>query len=435
MRIAVVGTGYVGLVTGTCFADSGNNVVCLDINADKIARLNRGEIPIYEPGLEELVVRNAKAGRLTFSTDTAAGIRAAEIVFLAVGTPPAADGSADLTSLWNVVAAIAAHLDPRAVVVTKSTVPVGTCAGIERRLKERTGRDCLVASNPEFLKEGAAIEDFQKPDRVVVGVRSAAVGEALRSLYQPFLRTEHPFLVMSPESSEMTKYVANALLSTKISFINEVANLCERMEADIDDVRRGIGHDSRIGFAFLFPGVGYGGSCFPKDVQALASMARDKGVPARILTAVHETNLAQKQVLGTKIAAHFGGDLTGRRIAVWGLAFKPRTDDVRDAPAIDLLERLLAGGARVTVYDPEAMDNVRALYGGRLAYATTPMDALDGAECLAIMTEWGDFRRPDFDEMARRMRSRTIFDGRNLYSLAEMRDRGFAYASIGRAPV
>ncbi len=435
MRIAVVGTGYVGLVTGTCFADSGNNVVCLDINADKIARLNRSEIPIYEPGLEELVVRNAKAGRLTFSTDTAAGIRAAEIVFLAVGTPPAADGSADLTSLWNVVAAIAPHLDPHAVVVTKSTVPVGTCAGIERRLKERTGRDCLVASNPEFLKEGAAIEDFQKPDRVVVGVRSAAVGEVLRSLYQPFLRTEHPFLVMSPESSEMTKYVANALLSTKISFINEVANLCERMEADIDDVRRGIGHDSRIGFAFLFPGVGYGGSCFPKDVQALASMARDKGVPARILTAVHETNLAQKQVLGTKIAAHFGGDLTGRRIAVWGLAFKPRTDDVRDAPAIDLLERLLAGGVRVTVYDPEAMDNVRALYGDRLAYATTPMEALDGADCLAIMTEWGDFRRPDFDEMARRMRSRTIFDGRNLYSLAEMRDRGFAYASIGRAPV
>jgi len=435
MRIAVVGTGYVGLVTGTCFADSGNNVVCLDINADKIARLNRGEIPIYEPGLEELVVRNARGGRLTFSTDTAAGIRTAEIVFLAVGTPPAADGSADLTSLWNVVDAIAPHLDPRAVVVTKSTVPVGTCAGIEERLKARTGRDCLVASNPEFLKEGAAIEDFQKPDRVVVGVRSAAVGDVLRSLYQPFLRTEHPFLVMSPESSEMTKYVANALLSTKISFINEVANLCERMEADIDDVRRGIGHDSRIGFAFLFPGVGYGGSCFPKDVQALASMAREKGVPARILTAVHETNLAQKQVLGGKIAAHFGGDLSGRRIAVWGLAFKPRTDDVRDAPALDLLERLVAGGARVTVYDPEAMDNVRAIYGDRIGYAATPMDALDGAECLAIMTEWGDFRRPDFDEMARRMRSRTIFDGRNLYALAEMRARGFAYTSIGRAPV
>jgi UDPglucose 6-dehydrogenase len=432
MRIAVVGTGYVGLVTGTCFANSGNTVTCLDINADKIARLNRGEIPIYEPGLEELVVRSAKAGRLLFTTDTAAAIRAAQVVFLAVGTPPSADGSADLSSLWKVVDSIAPHLDPEAVVVTKSTVPVGTCAGIEARLKERTGRDCRVASNPEFLKEGAAIEDFQKPDRVVVGVRCDAVGEILRSLYKPFLRTEHPFLVMSPESSEMTKYVANSLLATKISFINEVANLCERMEADIDDVRRGIGHDKRIGFAFLFPGVGYGGSCFPKDVQALAAMARDKGVAHRILTAVHETNLAQKQVLGEKIVAHFGGQLAGRRIAVWGLAFKPRTDDVRDAPALDLLDQLLAGGAQVTVYDPEAMAHVRAIHGDRLVYAAGAMEALDGAECLAIVTEWGDFRHPDFAEMIRRMRSPTIFDGRNLYVPAEMRSRGFVYHSIGR---
>ena len=432
MRIAVVGTGYVGLVTGTCFADSGNIVACLDINADKIARLNRGEIPIYEPGLEELVVRNAKAGRLVFTTDTAAAIRTAQVVYLAVGTPPSADGSADLSSLWKVVDSIAPHLDPEAVVVTKSTVPVGTCAGIEARLKERTGRDCRVASNPEFLKEGAAIDDFQKPDRVVVGVRSADVADILRRLYMPFLRTEHPFLVMSPESSEMTKYVANSLLATKISFINEVANLCERMEADIDDVRRGIGHDKRIGFAFLFPGVGYGGSCFPKDVQALAAMAREKGVAHQILTAVHETNVAQKQVLGEKIAEHFGGKLAGRRIAVWGLAFKPRTDDVRDAPALDLLDLLLAGGALVTVYDPEAMDNVKAMHGDRLAYSAGPMEALDGAECLAIVTEWGDFRHPDFDEMARRMRSPTIFDGRNLYSPAEMRSRGFVYHSIGR---
>jgi UDPglucose 6-dehydrogenase len=432
MRIAVVGTGYVGLVTGTCFADSGNRVTCLDINADKIARLNRGEIPIYEPGLEEMVVRNAKAGRLLFTTDTAAAISTAQVVFLAVGTPPSADGSADLSSLWKVVETIAPHLHPDAVVVTKSTVPVGTCAGIESRLKERTGRDCQVASNPEFLKEGAAIDDFQKPDRVVVGVRSAAVAEILRSLYLPFLRTEHPFLVMSPESSEMTKYVANSLLATKISFINEVANLCERMEADIDDVRRGIGHDRRIGFAFLFPGVGYGGSCFPKDVQALAAMARDKGVTPRILTAVHETNRAQKQVLGEKIVSHFGGQLAGRRIAVWGLAFKPRTDDVRDAPALDLLDRLLASGAQITVYDPEAMENVRAIHGDRLTYAADAIEALDGADCLAIVTEWGDFRRPDFDEMARRMRSPTIFDGRNLYSPAEMRSRGFVYHSIGR---
>jgi UDPglucose 6-dehydrogenase len=432
MRIAVVGTGYVGLVTGTCFANSGNTVTCLDINAEKIARLNRGEIPIYEPGLEELVVRNAKAGRLLFTTDTAAALRSAQVVFLAVGTPPAADGSADLSSLWKVVDAIAPHLNPQSVVVTKSTVPVGTCAGIEARLKERTGRDCQVASNPEFLKEGAAIEDFQKPDRVVVGVRSAAVGEILRSLYLPFLRTEHPFLVMSPESSEMTKYVANSLLATKISFINEVANLCERMEADIDDVRRGIGHDKRIGFAFLFPGVGYGGSCFPKDVQALAAMARDQGVAHRILTAVHETNLAQKQILGEKIVAHFGGQVAGRRIAVWGLAFKPRTDDVRDAPALDLLDQLLAGGADVSVYDPEAMENVRAIHGDRLTYAAGPMEALDAADCLAIVTEWGDFRHPDFDGMVRRMRSPTIFDGRNLFAPAEMRSRGFVYHSIGR---
>ena len=432
MRIAVVGTGYVGLVTGTCFANSGNTVTCLDIDAEKIARLNRGEIPIYEPGLEELVVRSAKAGRLLFTTDTATAIRAAQVVFLAVGTPPSADGSADLSSLWKVVDSIASHLDPEAVVVTKSTVPVGTCAGIEARLKERTGRECQVASNPEFLKEGAAIDDFQKPDRVVVGVRSAAVGEILRSLYKPFLRTEHPFLVMSPESSEMTKYVANSLLATKISFINEVANLCERMEADIDDVRRGIGHDTRIGFSFLFPGVGYGGSCFPKDVQALAAMARDKGVAHRILTAVHETNTAQKQVLGEKIVAHFGGQLSGRRIAVWGLAFKPRTDDVRDAPALDLLEQLLAGGAQVTVYDPEAMAHVKAIHGDRLTYAAGAMEALDGAECLAIVTEWGDFRHPDFAEMVRRMRSPTIFDGRNLYAPEEMRSRGFVYHSIGR---
>jgi len=432
MRIAVVGTGYVGLVTGTCFANSGNTVTCLDINADKIARLNRGEIPIYEPGLEELVVRSAKAGRLLFTTDTATAILAAQVVFLAVGTPPSADGSADLSSLWKVVDSIAPHLDPEAVVVTKSTVPVGTCAGIEARLKERTGRECQVASNPEFLKEGAAIEDFQKPDRVVVGVRAAAVGEILQSLYKPFLRTEHPFLVMSPESSEMTKYVANSLLATKISFINEVANLCERMEADIDDVRRGIGHDKRIGFSFLFPGVGYGGSCFPKDVQALAAMARDKGVAHRILTAVHETNLAQKQVLGEKIVAHFGGQLAGRRIAVWGLAFKPRTDDVRDAPALDLLDQLLAGGAQVTVYDPEAMAHVKAIHGDRLTYAAGAMEALDGAECLAIVTEWGDFRHPDFAEMVRRMRSPTIFDGRNLYAPEEMRSRGFVYHSIGR---
>lgn len=435
MRIAVVGTGYVGLVTGTCLADSGNRVTCVDIDAGKIARLERGEIPIYEPGLEELVDRTLRARRLRFTTDLAAAVHGAGLVFLAVGTPQAADGSANLDALWGVIDALAPHLDEAAIVVTKSTVPVGTCAGIERRLLERTGRMCRVASNPEFLKEGAAIEDFQKPDRVVVGARTTPVAETLRAIYAPFLRTENPFLVMSPESAEMTKYVANALLATKISFINEVANLCERMDADIDDVRRGIGHDSRIGFAFLFPGAGYGGSCFPKDVQALAAMARDKGVVPRILTAVHETNMAQKQVLADKIAAHFGADLTGRRVAVWGLAFKPRTDDVRDAPALDLIDRLLAGGASVSVYDPEALENVRRLYGDRLIYAAGSLEALDGADCLAIVTEWGDFRRPDFDEMARRMKSRLIFDGRNLYAPREMHSRGFTYHAIGKAPV
>jgi len=434
MRIAVVGTGYVGLVTGTCLADSGNRVACVDIDAGKVARLQEGEIPIYEPGLEELVDRNLRARRLRFTTDLAAAVGDAELVFLAVGTPPAPDGSADLAILWGVIDDMAPHLAATAIVVTKSTVPVGTCAGIERRLLERTGRACLVASNPEFLKEGAAIEDFQKPDRVVVGVRSAAVAETLRAIYAPFLRTENPFLVMSPESAEMTKYVANAMLATKISFINEVANLCERMDADIDDVRRGIGHDSRIGFAFLFPGAGYGGSCFPKDVQALAAMARAKGVAPRVLTAVHETNVAQKQVLADKIDAHFGGLLRGRRVAVWGLAFKPRTDDVRDAPALDLIDRLLAAGASVSVYDPEALENVRRLYGDRLTYAAGSLEALDGADCLAIVTEWGDFRRPDFEEMARRMTSPVVFDGRNLYSPQEMRSRGFSYHAIGKPP-
>jgi len=435
VRIGVVGTGYVGLVTGTCLANTGNTVVCLDINADKVARLTQGEVPIYEPGLEELVHRNAQAGRLRFTTDTAEAIGQAEIVFLAVGTPPRDDGAADLSALWSVVAAITPHLNPSVIVITKSTVPVGTAAGIERRLREATGRDWQVASNPEFLKEGAAIEDFQKPDRVVVGVRTEEVGDKLRTLYAPFLRTERPFLVMTPESAEMTKYVANALLATKISFINEVANLCERMEADIDDVRRGIGHDRRIGFSFLFPGAGYGGSCFPKDVQALAAMAREQGTGARILNAVHETNCAQKQVLGEKVSAFFEGQLTDRRVALWGLAFKPRTDDIRDAPALDLIDCLLAGGARVRVFDPEAMDNVRARYGDRIEYAADPLEAASGADALAIVTEWGDFRQPDFEALKAVMTAPVIIDGRNLYDPAAMRERGFVYRCIGKLPV
>jgi UDPglucose 6-dehydrogenase len=435
MKIAVIGTGYVGLVTGTCFADSGNDVTCVDIDMAKIERLNRGEIPIYEPGLEEMVRENQAVERLRFSTDLAAAVKPAEVVYLCVGTPQSADGAANLSALWSVVDGMAAHLRPDAVVVTKSTVPVGTCMKIFARLKEHTGRECDVASNPEFLKEGSAIEDFIKPDRVVVGIRREEVGEILHELYKPFLRTEKPFLVMSPESAELTKYVANALLSTKISFINEMANLCERMSGDINDVRRGIGHDSRIGFAFLFPGVGYGGSCFPKDVRALVKMAEEHGVEPRLLQSIDDVNEAQKRVMITKIDQHFCGKLRGKTIAVWGLAFKPRTDDIREAPALVLIDWLLERGAAVRVHDPEAMDNVRAQYGDKLTYCAKPMVALDAADALAIMTEWGDYQRPEFKEIFRRMRTPLIFDGRNLYEPWTMERLGFTYYSIGRPVV
>jgi len=435
MKIAVIGTGYVGLVTGTCFADSGNDVVCVDIDAEKVQRLTQGEIPIYEPGLTEMVRDNQAAERLSFTTDLAAAVAPAELIFLAVGTPQSDNGAANLSALWSVVDGIAPHLRPEAIVVTKSTVPVGTCAKVFARLKERTGRDCDVASNPEFLKEGSAIEDFLRPDRVVVGVRRHEVGDALHELYKPFLRTEKPFLIMSPESAEMTKYVANALLSTKISFINEMANLCERMGGDINDVRRGIGHDSRIGFAFLFPGVGYGGSCFPKDVRALVRMAEEHNVEPRMLEAVDAINEAQKRVMIDKIAQHFAGKIKGKTIAIWGLAFKPRTDDIREAPALVLIDWLLEQSAAVRVHDPEAMDNVRAKYGDQLTYCEKPMKALDGADALAIMTEWGDYQRPEFKEMLRRMRSAAIFDGRNLYEPWHMEKFGFVYHSVGRPAV
>jgi UDPglucose 6-dehydrogenase len=435
MRIAVVGTGYVGLVTGTCFAESGNEVTCVDIDQQKIERLRRGDVPIYEPGLSELVSRNLAAARLHFTTDLAAAVKPARLVFLAVGTPPSSDGSADLSAMWKVVDSIAPHLRNDAIVITKSTVPVGTAARIEARLKELTRRDCDVASNPEFLKEGAALDDFQKPDRVVVGVRRPEVGEMLRNLYAPFLRTEKPFLVMSPESSEMTKYVANALLATKISFINEMANLCERMQADIDDVRRGIGHDGRIGFAFLFPGAGYGGSCFPKDVQALSSMARQHEVQPQILDAVEKVNHRQKTILAEKIEQHFAGNLKGKTVAIWGLAFKPRTDDIRDAPALVLIDRMLKLGVTLRVHDPEAMENVRAIYGDKLTYCDQPMEAIDGVDALAIATEWGEFRNPEFEEMRSRMRQPVVFDGRNLYNPRQMKSLGFTYHCIGKAPV
>ncbi len=439
MKIAMIGTGYVGLVTGTCLADSGNEVICVDIDQAKIERLEHGQIPIYEPGLSELVVRNAAAGRLRFTTKTADAVSGAQLVFIAVGTPtserPEDKGAADLKYVWKAVEGFAKHLKPEAVVVTKSTVPVGTNAQIYKRLRELTGRECDVASNPEFLKEGAAVNDFQYPDRVVVGVRTDHAKGLLEELYSPFLRTDKPFLVMTPESAELTKYVANALLSTKISFINEMANLSERLGGDINDIRRGIGHDRRIGFAFLFPGVGYGGSCFPKDVRALAHLAREAGLDPQMLDAVDAVNDRQKHVLWHKIQEHFGGHLKGKQFALWGLAFKPKTDDIREAPALTLIDHLLAAGAKVAVHDPEAMENVRAMYGEKLVYGHTPMDVLEAADALAINTEWGEFRNPDYDEMRRRMAGAVVFDGRNLYDAAHMREHGFTYYSIGRAAV
>jgi UDPglucose 6-dehydrogenase len=435
MKIAVIGTGYVGLVTGTCFADSGNHVTCVDIDEAKIEALRQGEIPIYEPGLAELVGRNVEAGRLHFTTDLAVAVKPAKLVYLAVGTPQRDDGAADLRALQAVVKSLAPLLAKDAVVVIKSTVPVGTNRYAYETLCNLTQRDVDVASNPEFLKEGAAIDDFTKPDRVVVGVRRPEVAAVLQELYDPFLRTDHPFLVMSPESAELTKYVANAMLATKISFINEMADLCEKVGGDINDVRRGIGHDARIGFAFLFPGVGYGGSCFPKDVRALHFTAKQAGFESLILPTIDHVNERQKQVMIDKIESYYEGALKGKTIAVWGLAFKPKTDDIREAPALVLLRSLLKHGVKLQVHDPEAMDNVRKEFGHDLIYCHHPMDALNGAHALAIMTEWAEFRNPDFAEMQRRMNAPVIFDGRNLYKRHQMQAAGFSYFSIGRPDV
>jgi UDPglucose 6-dehydrogenase len=432
LRIAIVGTGYVGLVTSTCLAESGNDVVGIDKDAAKIASLQVGQLPIYEPGLLELVQRNHREERLRFTTDFAQGIAGAQLIFIAVGTPPAPDGEPDLSAVWAVGDAVAATAKEPKIVVLKSTVPVGTNRKLAQRLVAKTQVPHDVASNPEFLKEGAAVDDFMKPDRVVVGVRRPEVGAILQELYAPFLRTENPFLAMSPESAEMTKYVANAMLATKISFINEMANLCEALDADINDVRRGIGHDARIGFQFLFPGAGYGGSCFPKDVQAVLSMARQCGVPAHLVAAVEQVNQAQKQVLFRKIHKHYGAALAGKTLALWGLAFKPRTDDIREAPALALIDALLAAGAHLRVHDPEALRNVRALYGDRLVYCDRPYGALEGADGLAIVTEWPEFRRPDFDLIRRLLRSAVIFDGRNLYEPSTLAGHGFTYYAIGR---
>ena len=431
MRLCMIGTGYVGLVTGTCFAESGNEVTCVDIDATKIARLREGDIPIYEPGLSELVLRNVKSGRLSFATDAAEVVPTSELVFIAVGTPQDDDGSADLRGLWKVVDALAPLLPEKCVVIVKSTVPVGTNRAVADRLRKLTGREVDVCSNPEFLKEGCAIDDFTKPDRVVVGVTRPEVGQTMHQLYKPFLRTERPFLIMGLESAEMTKYVANCLLATKISFINEMANLCERVGADVNDVRKGIGHDQRIGFQFLFPGVGYGGSCFPKDVRALIHVAQQKQVLPRILEAVDLVNNAQKHVLFEKLHKHFDGQLRGRKIAIWGLSFKPRTDDIREAPSLVLINHLLEEGASIRVHDPVAQENVRAIYGERLTYCEQQYDALDQAEALCIVTEWNEFRNPNFALIRERMQAPVILDGRNLYSPDAMRELGFFYSGIG----
>ncbi len=440
MKVAVVGTGYVGLVTATCLAESGNEVVGVDKDARKIETLNADKLPIYEPGLLELVQRNRREGRLQFTTDFAAAVKSARLIFIAVGTPQSSTGDADLSAIWAVGDEICRQLKSAPpgppgsrVVVIKSTVPVGTNTKLHERLRAAGCAHIDAASNPEFLKEGAAVVDFMKPDRVVVGVRKPEVAEVLRELYAPYLRNENPFLVMSPESAEMTKYAANAMLATKISFVNEMANLCDRVGADINDVRRGMGHDARIGFQFLHPGPGYGGSCFPKDIQAILGMGRTLDLPLDLSLAVDRVNQRQKQILFEKINRHFGGDLKGKTIAVWGLAFKPRTDDIRESAALTLIDSLLAAGVAVRVHDPEAMGNVRAIYGDRLSYSDRPYGAIEGADGLAIVTEWAEFRNPDFEVMRRLLNGRAIFDGRNLYEPKTMHGYGFTYYGIGRA--
>jgi UDPglucose 6-dehydrogenase len=439
VKVAIIGTGYVGLVTGTCLAESGNDVVCVDNNPKKVATLQGGGIPIYEPGLHELVTRNVRDGRLSFTTDLATAVRSARLVFIAVGTPQSEAGDADLTAVFAVTDAIGEALKDAPpgppgtrVVVTKSTVPVGTNAKVAERLATKGCQHVDVASNPEFLKEGAAIDDFMKPDRVVVGVRRTEVSDVLRELYAPFLRTERPFLVMTPESAEMTKYAANAMLATKISFVNEMANLCDRLGADINDVRKGIGHDQRIGFQFLFPGPGYGGSCFPKDVEAIIAMGRRTDLPLKLMQAVDEVNDAQKEVLFAKICKHFGAALTGKTLALWGLAFKPQTDDIREAPALVLIDALLAAGVKVRVHDPEAIANVRELYGDKLYYADKPYGALEGADGLVVVTEWSQFRNPNFEAMKVLLTEHVVFDGRNIYDPLKMEELGFVYYGIGR---
>jgi UDPglucose 6-dehydrogenase len=431
MRVAVVGVGYVGLVTGTCLAESGNDVTCVDSDADRVANLQRGLVPIYEPGLEELVHRNQKEGRLRFTTDVAQAVARAKVAFLAVGTPPGEDGEAELSDVLAAADAVAKAVKHYTVVATKSTVPVGTADRLEALMAKVARAEVDVVSNPEFLKEGAALEDFQRPDRVVVGTRRDRARRILRELYAPFVRTERPILFMDPRSAEMVKYAANAMLATRISFMNDIALLCERVGADAEEVRKGTGADTRIGYPFLFPGIGYGGSCFPKDVKALVATGRRHGVDLDLLRAVEKTNDRQKRQLLQRALRHFG-DLYGRTFGVWGLAFKPRTDDVREAPALEVIEGLLGKGARIQAYDPVAVPTARRVLGERVAYAPGPYEALEGADALFVVTEWNEFRNPDFERMKGLMQSPVVFDGRNVFDPDEMRELGFAYYAIGR---
>ena len=435
MKIAVVGSGYVGLVAGACLAESGNDVICADIDQDKIDGLNRGEIPIFEPGLEPLIESNLEAGRLSFTTEVPEAVRASEIVFIAVGTPPDEDGSADLQHVLAVARTIGESMNGEKIVITKSTVPVGTAKRVRDEIESRTKHTVHVCSNPEFLKEGAAIEDFMKPDRVVLGVDSEYAAEVLRDLYAPFVRTGREILIMDVPSAEITKYAANSMLAMRISFMNSIAQLCEKAGADVNAVRQGIGSDTRIGSSFLFPGVGYGGSCFPKDVQALARTMSELGADPSILQAVEHVNQLQKRILLDRLVDRLGEDLTGRTVAVWGLAFKPNTDDMREAPSIVTIEGLLERGARVVAHDPVAMDEARRRFGDRVEFASVNYDALHGAAALVIHTEWHPYRRPDFERMLDAMERPLVLDGRNLYDPDQMAERGFEYVSIGRAGV
>jgi UDPglucose 6-dehydrogenase len=435
MNIAVVGTGYVGLVTGTCFAETGNNVTCVDIDVKKVEKLNAGQITIYEPGLEKLFLRNQKEGRLHFTTSLKEGIANAQVIFLALPTPPGEDGSADLKYVLGVAADLGNLITEYKVIIDKSTVPVGTAEKVHAAIAKNARVGFDVVSNPEFLREGVAVDDFMKPDRVVIGTESDKAKKILSDLYAPFVRQGNPIIFMDEKSAELTKYAANAFLATKISFMNEIAQLCERLGADVDMVRKGIGSDERIGKRFLFPGIGYGGSCFPKDVSALFRSANESGYDFKILDAVMQVNEKQKLHLLPRIKAHFNNDIAGKKIALWGLAFKPNTDDIREAPALYIINELLAAGAIIEAYDPEAMSNVKDLLQDKISFSERQYDALEGADALVIATEWSEFRTPDFSRMSGLLKNKLIFDGRNLFDLKQMEELGYHYESIGRRTV